>query len=461
MGKSTSGCECAEPQPTIDPTEFLDRCWFKGVLSTRENDLRAHKIALTYSKLADVLDDLIHRRDDEEAVKADKALKFKPDDKRQPAGTCNANWFHFATWGTLAVTRNIANERPPQRVDMLPLDSVRRWLTPVVIQARASNGQRVSRELAWGQCLMFISMCYSLAHLVEWAGANPDAPPKDFKLTGKGDQDVATMIVDLATSHRGLPHERCWIRRDRHVRPLAEALRFYLHARRTTDPVARTRCVLGGNLLLTAIEQDLVDQAVEAVVDHIPQRLAQAAEQRKARWVERRFHVPSQITSLSLPFRFPQIRATVDTVWSRLMTDQVFVMPLPTETLRLGRDIPYAVPGTPYYPPALRRLRQIEVSDEEHRKELVPVLESVADLVEAFERSDGVGRGSASRDWRRWDERMSFATTLMRSRQHDGTLYWPPYSLEDQRRIRRDELPKRSGDPSALEVQAPIDALGL
>jgi hypothetical protein len=219
--------------------------------------------------------------------------------------------------------------------------------------------------------------------------------------------------------------------------------------------------VLGGNLLLTAIEQDLVDQAVEAVVDHIPQRLAQAAEQRMARWVERRFHVPSQITSLSLPFRFPQIRATVDTVWSRLMTDQVFVMPLPTETLRLGRDIPYAVPGTPYYPPALRRLRQIEVSDEEHRKELVPVLESVADLVEAFERSDGVGRGSASRDWRRWDERMSFATTLMRSRQHDGTLYWPPYSLEDQRRIRRDELPKRSGDPSALEVQAPIDALGL
>jgi hypothetical protein len=108
----------------------------------------------------------------------------------------------------------------------------------------------------------------------------------------------------------------------------------------------------------------------------------------------------------------------------------------------------------------LRRLRQIELVDGDDRDELVRRLESVADLVEAFDRSDGLGRGSAARDWRRWDERMSFATTLMRSRQQDGTLYWAPYSIEDQKRIWRDELPKRSGDPSALEVQAPIAAFG-
>ena len=459
MGDSTEGPGCAERETTIDPEKFLNPCWFENVLATRESDLRAHKIALTYSKLAVVLDGLVHRRDDADALMADEALRVLPDDKQLAPRVCNANWFHFATWGTLAVTRNIANERPPQRVDMLPLDSVRRWLTPVVIQARASNGQRVSRELARGQRLMFISMCYSLAHAVDWVRRNPDARPSDFVVDGEGHQTVAETIVRLGRQQTDA-RQRPPITIDRHVQPVFEALRLYLHARLTTDPVARARCVLGGNLLLTAIEQDLVDLAVEAVVDHIPQRLAQAAEQRMARWVERRFHVPSQITSLSLPFRFPHARTAVDTMWSRLMTDQVFVMPLPTETLRLGRDIPPAVPGTPYYPRALRRLRQIEVSEDDGRAGLVRILESVADLVEAFERSDGVGRGSAARDWRRWDERMSFATTLMRSRQHDGTLYWPPYSLEDQRRIRRDELPRRSGDPSALEVQAPIEAFG-
>jgi hypothetical protein len=458
MGDSTEGPGCAERETTLDPEKFLDRCWLEGVLRTRENDLRAHKIALTYSKLAVVLDELIHRRSDSDARATDPALALTPDDKQQPPRTCNANWFHFATWGTLAVTRNIANERPPQRVDMLPLDSVRRWLTPVVIQARASNGQRVSRELARGQCLMFVSMCFSVAHLGRWVHANGDSSPREFEMLD-GDRTTADQILELGRrlgSHGSPPP----ITERRHIQPLVTALRLYLHARRTTDPVARARCVLGGNLLLTAIEQDLVDPAVEAVVDHIPQRLAQAAEQRMARWVERRFHVPSQITSLSLPFRFPQARAAVDTLWSRLMTDQVFVMPLPTETLRLGRDIPHAMPGTPYYPPALRRLRQVEPSDGDDPDGLVPALESVADLVEAFERSDGVGHGSAARDWRRWDERMSFATTLMRSRQADGTLYWPPYSLEDQRRIWDDQLPKRSGDPSALEVQAPLDALG-
>jgi hypothetical protein len=133
------------------------------------------------------------------------------------------------------------------------------------------------------------------------------------------------------------------------------------------------------------------------------------------------------------------------------MTDQVFVLALPSETLRLGRDIPPLRPGHPYFPGPLRDLRNVDGHTVSS-----PVLQSVADLVDCFDRTTGDGQGSAARDWRSWGERMNWATTLMRSRQQDGTLFWWPYSSEDKRRIIAHQLPHRSGDPSSLEVQAPL-----
>jgi hypothetical protein len=118
------------------------------------------------------------------------------------------------------------------------------------------------------------------------------------------------------------------------------------------------------------------------------------------------------------------------------MTDQVFVMALPTETLRLGRDIPPWRRDRPYY------------ADD---------LTDIATHVRSLDRTATDGAGSAARDWRRWDERMNWAVTLLRSRQHDATLSWSPYDAEDVRRIQKDELPRRAGDPSALEVEPPLD----
>ena len=192
---------------------------------------------------------------------------------------------------------------------MLPLDSVRRWST-----WSSRPGHRtanVGRRLAWGQCLMFISMCYSLAHLVDWVSNNPDAAPDEFKLTGKGDQDVADH--DRRPRHVApeLPHKRCWIRGDRHVRPSPRPCGS------TSTPGARPIRWLGPGACsaatcCSAIRQDLVDQAVEAVVDHIPQHRGggRAADGQLGRAA---LPVPSQITSLSLPFRFPQARATPST----------------------------------------------------------------------------------------------------------------------------------------------------
>lgn len=436
-------------RPEVGPTEFLSTEWLEEVVKTRDSDLRAHRVALTYSKLAGFLDDMIN---------GEQSVSHKLG-RGEPAMPCNANWFNFATWGTVTITANIANERPPQRIDMLPFVSLRRRLTPAVIQLRASSGQRVSRALAWGQRLIFVSVCFTLEYLDRWLSENPDTDPREFRLLD-GDRSTvaATNIVDLGTWAT-----RPWIKPERHLRVIADAFRFYIHAQRTADPTVRARCVLGGNVLLTAVEQDLVDPAVEAVVNHIPQTVASAVDWRLARWVERWTGVPGQVTSLQLPFRYTSAREVLDAAWSRLMTDQVFVMALPTETLRLGRDIPPLRLGQPYLPAPLRELRSRPADGAGHDQDdpVTGALEDVADLIESLDRTTGDGRGSAARDWRRWDERMNWALTLQRSRQQDETLYWSPYSEADQHRIVSGELPQRAGDPSALEVQAPIDNMAF
>jgi hypothetical protein len=447
--------------PRVDGTDLLTATWLDSVVGTPESDLRAHKVALTYSKFSGFLDDLVNGPQ-------------SMGNSLQQGGTAevwNANWFHFATWGTVTITRNIANDRPPQRIDRLPLSSLRRWLTPAVVQLRASSGQRVSRALSWGQRLIFVSVCFTLRSLDGWMKDHAAEDPANFKLEDR----VRARIIELGTWDG-----KRWIDDTRHLDVVVQAFQFYIHAfQAQEDLTAKARCILGGNLLLTAVEQDLADLAVEAVVNHIPRSVAAAVDYRVARWVERWTNVPSQVTSLQLPFRYTGARDVLDAAWSRLMTDQVFVMALPTETLRLGRDIPPRFPGEPYYPIPLQSLvtgqpsgtsaevpepapdrsdqsASLVAHEPDPDSPLATALREVELLVASLDRTSGGGRGSAARDWRRWDERMNWAVTLLRSRQQDETLFWSPYSTEDQVSIVNNRLPRRSGDPSALEVQPPI-----
>jgi hypothetical protein len=156
------------------------------------------------------------------------------------------------------------------------------------------------------------------------------------------------------------------------------------------------------------------------------------------------------------------------------MTDQVLVMALPTETLRVGRDIPPRRRDAPYYPADLVfPLRREDVRSRwkcghtrDRPKNPTPCpdceegvkdLWDIATRVRSLDRTVDDGRGSAARDWRAWDERINWALTLMRTRQHDETLFWRPYSEADQRRIVAGDLPLRSGDPSALEIQPMLE----
>jgi hypothetical protein len=394
---------------------------------------------------------------------------------------CHTNWFNFATWGTLTVTRNIANQRAPQRVDDLFSVSLRRRLTPAVIRERAASGQRVSRALAWAQRLIFLTSAFAMVQFSrQFHNKNST---DEFVLNDRFQADIKRLSLvrrwPWDTGHPVIGHQR-------HLGSLNRAFECYRRAAFQPDKGVRARLILLGNVLLTAMEQDLATDAVRTTIDHVPQRVIGRLDGTIAKAAEMWTAVPRQIVELTLPVQTEGLRNLVDTAWSRLMTDQVLVMALPTETLRLGRDIPPRDPAQPLYPWPVRHLDRWPVdptvSRLEHTNETAwlarpPVrevpprqqiergkgeqlpreLQELDDLIRSFDRTGPDGAGSAAQDWRRFDDRMNWAVTLMRSRHSDETLFWPPYSIEDEKRIVAQQLPLRSGDASDLEVQAPLD----
>ena len=238
----------------------------------------------------------------------------------------------------------------------------------------------------------------------------------------------------------------------RHFQPLWRAFQLYELAREAKTSAARAQLIFGGNLLITAVEQDLVNEAVRVVVEHVPRRVTDGLDWRVARLADRVRGVPPQLSYAVLQSRHGSGPRLLDTIWSRVMTDQVLVMALPTETLRVGRDIPPRHPEWPYFSPDLRDLG----TNPGESDQINEALAEIARHVKSLDRTAGDGRGSAARDWRRWDERMNWAMTLMRSRQQDETLFWRPYSDADVERIKSRQLPLRPADPSAGEVQPPI-----
>ena len=81
--------------------------WIEKVATTTDSDLRAHRIALTYYAFATKLDDELYG--DDSVRNSWKCSRTPPD--------VNANWFHFAMWGTLTVSQNISVDRAPQRLN--------------------------------------------------------------------------------------------------------------------------------------------------------------------------------------------------------------------------------------------------------------------------------------------------------------------------------------------------------
>lgn len=448
---------------------IVNKSWLTDLFSTRDADLRSHMITLTYGSFARAMNRLIFgfdRRLDATTL----AFRGREDDGGAPPPVGghplpNANWFHFATWGTAAVGQNIRSDRLPQRITELPA-SVRRWIAPLTLRTRSGNGQMIARALTWGQELIALSACSAFLEFeyqVTVARRRGEEPPP-FTISGNLNEELLKQLQD---------ENRQWVDAG-HLRLITEAMNCYRlaeieHRRHVNEEdLDRARnsrrtvahLMLRGTILLTLVEQDVVNEPIRTVIESVPVRLSDSIQRRTALCADRWADIPRELTGLQLPYRLQrQQRALVD-AWAGFMTDQLLVLALPAETLRLGRDVPPPSATRTFAAPDLSSPPKVNPHNDEpddHERATLVQLERLWRLIDAYDRSWGDGRGTAARDWRRLDDRMNWAIALFRSRQQDATLFWPPYSVADTRRIRNGELPTRSADPTTFDVLPPID----
>jgi hypothetical protein len=442
-------------------SEMLKPEWIDDVANTQDTDLRAHRVALTYWTYARQLD-----RDINESESVWTCI----DEQRQLA-VSNANWFTFATWATVTVNRDLALRRTPAGVDRLLPGKLRKTLTPMMFNLKASDGQRVSRALSWGQRLVFVST--TLIYLSRLHSATFGE-----LLSSASEDEVRNTTFDHVL-RLGRWGDLNYLDRERHLTVVWQAFDHYRQAAEFSgrirglhekDPrndslqrlyALRARSMLFANLMISAVEQDILHQAVGQTINQVPERFTSALTDGASRWGERLAGVPRQVTALEAPLQMVPLTKSATEAWARFMTSQILVVLLPSETLRLGKDVPPRSAIAPMFPPDLNDLSSLPKGPAQRSGSIddVRLNEDVFNLVASFDRSLGDGRGSAARDWRRYDDRLNWIVNMMRSRQQDRSLWWSPYSVEDQNRIREGQLPKGWGDPSSHEVEAPVGGL--
>lgn len=439
------------PEAT-EPCSFVTQDWVERVFKTIDTPLRTHRITLSYSKFAVCLDKKLFGAGSVVArTSAGKAIAVG-----------NANWFNFATWGTYTLGPNIRNDGAPQRLDTLP-NSVRRRLTPAIVQSRSADGEVVGRALAWGQELIFLSAGRALLRFDAMDDAKFEKP---FRMP---DADRTQVLRELNWSGQQFIDEG-------HLELVDEAFDCYRLVYRRAAELSKAgkgpddiqsdlvvaKLMFFATCLLTAAEQDVVNRALAVVVNSVPARLMQELDGKLSQLARWRRGVPQQVAAYGLLARLQHAEGFLSESWARLMTRYLLVIVLPTEMLRLGRDVPLRNPTEPMFPLALMDLRppppatMDDYEPKDHGKSVQSKLVALQLFVSVLDRSQA-GVGSAAHDWRRFDDRMNWAICLFRSRQQDRTLYWSPYSIEDTQRIVAGQMPRASGHPGQAAVMPPLD----
>jgi hypothetical protein len=433
------------PPIATDPCSFVTQYWVEKVFKTVDTPLRTHCITLSYSKFAVCLDSKLFRDGSDAAGSAKEATTVS-----------NANWFNFATWGTYTLGPNIRNDGAPQRLDTLP-NFVRRRVAPAIVQSRSAHGDVVGRALAWGQELIFLSASQALLRFTTMKSEAFDTrfrtPEKDRDHVLKAvnwsghfiDEGHLELVDDAFDCYRLVYLRAAQLQKEGKVPDAIQS-----------DPCV-AKLMFFATCLLTAAEQSVVNQALAVVIDSVPARLLQGVDGKVSQYAHRRSGVPQQVAAYGLLARLQQAEGLLSESWARLMTRYLLVIVLPTEILRLGRDVPLRNPTEPMFPLPLMDLSPPRNEPKEKKqKEVYDKLVALQQFVNALDRSQA-GVGTAAHDWRRFDDRLNWAISMFRSRQQDRTLYWPPYSIEDTRRIVAGEMPRASGHPGQAAVMPPLD----
>ncbi|MEZ5406905.1 MAG: hypothetical protein R2761_02705 [Acidimicrobiales bacterium] len=368
----------------------------------------------------------------------------------------NANFCTYATWSSLTLGRDIRNRLLPYRFSGLTSDTARALATRAVIRARRANNNELARQLGHGQRTVLWEVGLALLWLSrndalltgelqddgecqeELQRAKPDGPVTlddcTDRLVSAIDRDVGRLAIPQLRNEEY--HQ--WRRQDLYLGLASYHLArvFARKAQKAASSGQRpgrgatadwhwklaSEMVLRGNIFIGAYEQHRVQTYLEYPLVDYGQEVLFEGESRAGlagKEVALRRRISAQASRV--------FETRLNPLWHRFFTDQLLVIQMGDELLRLGKDLPIPNGQAAMFPE--------DLTD--------PTETWLCRLLLRYDHSldPETGHGTQAHMWGDYDDRMSFIVNLMRSRAQLAGLWTAPFDPPDVARVRNGTIP--------------------
>ncbi len=343
----------------------------------------------------------------------------------QLLGSENVTWCAFGTWASRTAGQFIRGDEADrmvrlyvQQADFIErkLSSLQRvlsWFEPspelkqtLVVQAIDSVPAEISRQIGVGNVKVFAELGPLFARFLADFAESPT-------------YDQARLDAFLARLRPG-PAE------DDGQDLLKQAFTEYYQAMFAPDAQTKAEHILCANLLVGFNEQQRLQPQIVAGMEaplenefenNFLQRANEVIRQKAPRGV-------SRLMQLLWQRRLKGVSRQVANDWREISTRWIMTIALPTETLRLGEDVPPLADGRPF-PADLTTLQ----------------LAALTAVLATLDRTPDTPLSSAARDWGNLADRMNYIADLFRSRQQEASLYQQPFSDAQVEEIRHGRVP--------------------
>jgi hypothetical protein len=307
----------------------------------------------------------------------------------------DATWCAFAVWASKTAGATIRGEVLPARAQELIDDDataavlhrfnhgVTAWAWSHLshdhlVGAIEAVTNDVSSKIAGGNVLVFGELAPIFTALLETWRRHPGSP-----------DDLAGMLRPALAVTDGADVEAA----------------FAAYGESLFGPANRAFLVLEANTLAVAHEQQRLQEAISGALNAaITDTVKKVIEDDVVR------HVPTAEARQELDRLTDEVCTVLGSGWDTALTETIMQLVTASETFDLRKDVPTRA-GCLFPAP----LDDIEGS-------------AAAAAVAKWDRTQGTGTPSGARDWAVLEERMNFIVNLFRSRQHDPSLFEPPFS---------------------------------
>lgn len=340
-------------------------------------------------------------------------------------GSENVTWCAFGTWASRTAGQFIRGDEADrmvrlyvQQADFIErkLSSLQRvlaWFEPspalketFVAQAIDSVPAEISRQIGAGNVKVFAELGPLFARFLADFAQSPvfDQARLDAFLARLQPGPVAEGGQDL----------------------LMRAFTHYYQAMFTPNVQAKAEHILCANLLVGFHEQQRLQPQIVAGMEAPLENEFESNFVRQANEVIRQ-KAPrgiSRLIQLLWRRRLKSVSRHIADDWREISTRWIMTIALPTETLRLGEDVPPLPDGRPF-PTDLTTLQ----------------LAALTAVLATFDRTPDSPLSSAARDWGNLADRMNYIADLFRSRQQVASLYQQPFTDAQVEAIHRGDMP--------------------